>query len=136
MLPGMSSCQVLRCDKPISTVVVSANGSRRIEWGVCATHAAEIEAGAAWRPDNYQRVIYMGRDFALSDEYVLTGFSIADERALGSEESRFEVTLQLTRHVPKGDTDDAREVTMLVPRPALRRMGETFTLYAGDNTAD
>jgi hypothetical protein len=123
---------VLRCAGPTETAVASNRFGNRVEWGVCARHAERITSGEAWRTDYEQRVILMGTDVAVPEEYVFTGISVGQARdtLASQDEPLFQLEFRLQRRFTRGDADDEREVSMFVSRQQLRKIGEDFVKFA------
>jgi hypothetical protein len=123
---------VLRCQQPVDTTVASNRLGIQVEWDVCAGHAKRIASGEAWRTDYEQRVLLMGADVVVPEEYVFNGISVGQARdnLASEEEPLFQVQFRLQRRFTRGDADDEREVSMFVSRQRLRKIGEDLLKFA------
>ncbi|GAA1793312.1 hypothetical protein GCM10009835_08990 [Planosporangium flavigriseum] len=104
----------------------------RVEWGVCTQHAERISLGEVWRTDYEQRVLLMGVDVVVPEEYVFNGVAIGQARdnVATEDEPLFQVEFRLRRRFPRGNARDEREVSMFVSRQQLRKLGEDFIKFA------
>lgn len=108
---SMTTCSVLRCQTPGSTVVTGGQHlNQRHEALICAEHKQQIDQGALWDMHDYGQVV-MGHDMPP----LLTGWKLSDSRGTRG----FKLSL-------KTDDPEAKPFEVFVT-PQMAKVLHTFT---------
>lgn len=123
----MNTCTVIRCSNPVDTVHVWDSTIGRIELGVCASHAASLDAGAerAYQRDRpEQTAIIMGDDLAGTGDHFVTGFHL--ERGVTVTSPDGTPALRVVLDTKRRGSEQPGQVEFMVSQGTARKLAEAI----------